>query len=241
MQGMGYPKIISENLCGRRFSIPVLGCSAGTGSPQRGLVQSVCFRKRPAEVRALSDLIRDLQAQVQTLNSQLGDLRAEQQRASAEARELRRELDLVKAQGAPAASGPLNPYSAPPAKESVAQSGIDVLSSRTPQSQTSEDRIAKLEEDQQVMEGKINDQYQTKVESGSKYRLRLSGIVLLNLFENRGTVDNLDFPEARRIAAVAGAECFRGSVWRNASPIANQAAGLWPGHRRRAHQRGCES
>ena len=51
-----------------------------------------------------------------------------------------------------------------------------------------------MEEDQQVMEGKINDQYQTKVESGSKYRLRLSGIVLLNLFENRGTVDNLDFP-----------------------------------------------
>lgn len=45
------------------------------------------------------------------------------------------------------------------------------------------------------MEGKINDQYQTKIESGSKYRLRLSGIVLLNLFENRGTVDNLDFPE----------------------------------------------
>ena len=46
-----------------------------------------------------------------------------------------------------------------------------------------------------MMEGKINDQYQTKVESGSKYRLRLSGLVLLNLFENRGTVDNLDFPE----------------------------------------------
>ena len=44
------------------------------------------------------------------------------------------------------------------------------------------------------MEGKINDQYQTKVESGSKYRLRLSGIVLLNLFEDRGTVDNEDFP-----------------------------------------------
>jgi hypothetical protein len=61
--------------------------------------------------------------------------------------------------------------------------------------QTPGDRIAKLEEDQQVMEGKINDQYQTKVESGSKYRLRLSGILLLNLFENRGAVDNADFPE----------------------------------------------
>ena len=148
----------------------------------------------PAEIRALSDLIRGLQAQVQTLNSQLGDVRMEQERASAEASELRHELDLVKRQGGIAPSGPLNSYSAPPAKEIAGQPALS--STPTPQQpQTVEDRIGKLEEDQQVMEGKINDQYQTKVESGSKYRLRLSGIVLLNLFENRGTVDNLDFPE----------------------------------------------
>jgi hypothetical protein len=148
----------------------------------------------PAEIRELSDLIRGLQAQVQTLNSQLGDLRAEQERTSAEARELRRELDLVKGQAAPAPSGPLNPYSAPVARDSASQPG-SAPSSTPPQSQAPEDRIAKLEEEQQVMEGKIDDQYQTKVESGSKYRLRLSGIALMNLFENRGTVDNADFPE----------------------------------------------
>ena len=66
------------------------------------------------------------------------------------------------------------------------------------------------------MEGKINDQYQTKVESGSKYRLRLSGIVLLNLFENRGTVDNLDFPELagsqQSQAPNASAGAFGGSL-----------------------------
>src|ERR1700687_5874011 len=89
----------------------------------------------------------------------------------------------------------MNPYSAPPLKESAGQ--LASASSPTPpQSQTPEDRIAKLEEDQQVMEGKINDQYQTKIESGSKYRLRLSGIALLNLFSNRGRVDNEDFPES---------------------------------------------
>ena len=33
------------------------------------------------------------------------------------------------------------------------------------------------------------------MESGSKYRVRISGIVLLNMFENRGVVDNADFPE----------------------------------------------
>ena len=147
----------------------------------------------PAEVRALSELIRGLQVEVQTLSAQLSDVRAEQERAKAEARELRRELDLVQAQAAPAASGPQNPYSVSPSKEYAGQPSP--ASSMAPAgSQAPEDRIAKLEEDQQVMEGKINDQYQTKVESGSKYRLRLSGIVLLNLFENRGTVDNADYP-----------------------------------------------
>jgi hypothetical protein len=45
------------------------------------------------------------------------------------------------------------------------------------------------------MNGKIVEQSQTKVESGSKYRVRLSGIVLLNSFATRGSVDNLDFPQ----------------------------------------------
>jgi hypothetical protein len=148
----------------------------------------------PAEIRALADLIRGLQDQVQTLNSQVGDMRVEQERASQEARELRRELNLVRAHGSPAPGGPLNPYSEPAARDSLAQPA-PAASPAPPQLQTPEIRIAKLEEDQQVMEGKIDDQYQTKVESGSKYRLRLSGIVLMNLFENRGTTDNLDFPQ----------------------------------------------
>jgi hypothetical protein len=147
----------------------------------------------PAEISALSELIRGLQDQVRALNSQLGDLRMEQQRASAESRELRRELDLMKAQGAPAPSGPMNLFTAPPAKELAGQPA-QATSSAAPDSKTPEGRIAKLEEDQLVLEEKVNDQYQTKVESGSKYRLRLSGIFWLNLFENRGTVDNADFP-----------------------------------------------
>ncbi|MGH9573009.1 MAG: hypothetical protein ACRD40_05695 [Candidatus Acidiferrales bacterium] len=56
------------------------------------------------------------------------------------------------------------------------------------------DRVSDLEEGQDLLNSKLIDQSQTKVESGSKYRVRLSGIVLLNLFENRGTVDSTDFP-----------------------------------------------
>jgi hypothetical protein len=193
MPGKGYSKLSLRISAAAVFLL--LCVAAARGQEVRSAASSSSSpSEAPAEVRALSELIRDLQVQVQSLNSQLGDMRTEQERASAEARELRRELDLVKAQGAPGASGPLNPYSATSPKESVRQ--VDSTTSPMPsQPQSSEDRISKLEEDQQVMEGKINDQYQTKVESGSKYRLRLSGIVLLNLFENRGTVDNLDFPE----------------------------------------------
>ncbi len=54
--------------------------------------------------------------------------------------------------------------------------------------------MASLEESTQLVNSKVDDQYQTKVESASKYRVRLSGIVLLNLFNSHGDTDNLDFP-----------------------------------------------
>ena len=37
---------------------------------------------------------------------------------------------------------------------------------------------------------------QTKVESSSKYPLRVTGLILFNSFINRGIVDNIDLPEA---------------------------------------------
>jgi hypothetical protein len=44
------------------------------------------------------------------------------------------------------------------------------------------------------MGSKIDEQYQTKVETAAKYRARLSGIVLMNAFHNVGASDNLDLP-----------------------------------------------
>ena len=146
-----------------------------------------------SDVRALSELIRDLQDQVQTLNTQLGDVRKEQERASAEALELRHELDAMKGPSAPAQGSPLNPYGPPPANRASGETQ-SAAPSEPVQEQTTGNRLAKLEEEAEIVEGKVSDQYQTKVESGSKYRLRLSGVILLNLLENRGTVDNLDFP-----------------------------------------------
>jgi len=65
-----------------------------------------------------------------------------------------------------------------------------------------------LEENQQLVNAKLAELHQSKVESGSKYRVRLSGIVLLNAVENRGAVDNLDFPS---LAIPAGSGSPKGS------------------------------
>src|SRR6202041_351402 len=56
------------------------------------------------------------------------------------------------------------------------------------------DHTASIEEEYQLLSGKVDDQYQTKVESASKYRVRLSGIVLMNLVSNQGVVDSVDLP-----------------------------------------------
>jgi hypothetical protein len=50
------------------------------------------------------------------------------------------------------------------------------------------------QDDWDLLNARVEEQRQTKVESGSKFRLKLSGIALLNMFDNTGSVDNLDVP-----------------------------------------------
>src|SRR6202012_1695504 len=55
--------------------------------------------------------------------------------------------------------------------------------------------IEDLQERQETAEAQIKVHDQMKVESGSKYPLRVTGLVLFNSFINRGAVDNFDLPE----------------------------------------------
>ena len=55
-----------------------------------------------------------------------------------------------------------------------------------------------LGQDQELLNARVQEHEQTKVESASKYSVRLSGLVLLNLVSTRGSVDSLDLPLAAR-------------------------------------------
>jgi hypothetical protein len=149
----------------------------------------------PPPTEAVTVSIRELQEQVRELRAAIGEMRSEAARYHAETLELRRELQTAKAQLGSSSSPTQPTVSTLDATSSPATSPADKA---LPQEHTGpssiEDRVARLEEDTQLQAGKIDEQYQTKVESASKYRVRFSGIVLLNLFSNRGTVDNQDVP-----------------------------------------------
>lgn len=51
-----------------------------------------------------------------------------------------------------------------------------------------------LTEEHELLAAKVDDQYQTKVESGSKNRVKLSGIALFNATSSSGSVNSADLP-----------------------------------------------
>lgn len=135
----------------------------------------------PAEAPngAVLSAVRDLQEQVRQLREAVAEIRSQAAQYRAETLTLRQELHQARAQLA-ASSSP-----AQPAPQQDAQSSAK---------STLEDRVSSLEEDSQLLTAKVNEQYQTKIESASKYRVRLSGIALVNLFSDRGIFDSQDFP-----------------------------------------------
>jgi hypothetical protein len=163
-----------------------------------------------ADIKALVASVNRLQSQVETLNSQMTELRNAQQEALRGAEQLRTELSKTREQLAAKTSGNSAPYEARPAPSQVSSTSVPYSSSLSSASAGSpgqaqspgdsshgdlQQRVSKLEDDQELMNDKIVEQSQTKVESGSKYRVRLSGLVLLNTAVTRGSVDNLDIPQ----------------------------------------------
>ena len=174
--------------------------------------------------QALSQALRELSDQVRELRTSVAEIRADSERSHAETRELRRQLnelraasknpkpELLEAVVRTAASalevspsaGQQDNNSSQEASSQQASQG-QALPERTSSEQSSpangqegqkkSGRAATLDEEYDLLAGKVDDQYQTKVESASKYRMKISGIVLMNLFSNQGVVDNIDLPE----------------------------------------------
>ena len=146
--------------------------------------------------------VNDLASQVRELRTLIEQMRTENAQSRAEMQELRHELQDTRKLLAPLASSTTNSV---PTAESTASSE-NSSASETPASATRNTsdtpmaadlgaRLQRLEESTQLLNSKVDEQYQTKVETAAKYRARLSGIVLMNAFRNVGGSDNLDIPD----------------------------------------------
>ncbi len=179
-----------------------------------------------APTAVINDSLKDLKAQVRELTTTLVEMNDQVARSRRETQELRRELQAAREQlvsferelaesGRQAAAKSV--VTVPGAEKGAAvearsaENTAEVIEHPAPSQPAGlresglgervtglDGRVATLEEDQQLLSAKVEDQYQTKVESGSKYRVRLSGIALLNVFGTRGSVDGLDLPTLAR-------------------------------------------
>ncbi len=142
---------------------------------------------------ALAETVKQLQEQVNELRSVVSDLRTESAHYRAETNELRQELHSAVSQ-LPQRPAVVDVLQAAQPQAASPSSQLDDKYSGNQQNSGAAERAARLEEQYDLLSGKIDDQYQTKVESRSKYKIRLSGLVLMDLFMNRGGVLNADLP-----------------------------------------------
>jgi len=144
--------------------------------------------------------VRELGSQVRELRAMIEEMRAENAQSRAEMRELRQELQDTRKLLIPLTAAMNNSAATPeatPSTTSIPAASASELQTNSATSTAADlgSRVQKLEESTQLLGSKINEQYQTKVETAAKYRARLSGIVLMNAFRNIGASDNLDLPD----------------------------------------------
>lgn len=188
------------------FRSAAFSLAAVIGLGTCGFAQDTAGPPNPASTDAA---IRDLQDQVRQLRSLVDEMRSENAESRAEMHQLRQDLQTTRAllekTGAPAEAV----AQAEPANESQPAAGAPAQPA-TPL----EDRVQKLEDSTSLLNSKVDEQYQTKVETASKYRARLHGIILMNAFHNIGASDSIDVPNVAIPVSPGSPEATLGATLR---------------------------
>ena len=193
------------------LAVGILMCSP---SVAWGQSESPRSADETIDVKSLAASVRQLQAQVQTLNEEMDRVRLTAERAQHETEALRTELNRANSALALATVQADDTSKSPSTRRTAISTQSQPAITVTQETGVSlEQQISDLRDDEHLLNDKVVEQSQTKVESGSKYRVRLSGIVLLNTAITRGAVDNLDFPQMATPAATPGTSgAFSGSL-----------------------------
>jgi hypothetical protein len=148
----------------------------------------VCAQTGSLSAGTSPDGQADLNGKIEALTVSLDQTRAELSESREEIRQLRGMLEQVMQK-----VGPLNATAPGATVATEAPAGTPAKGSQ--QTVANEPKSAQItEDDWEIANSRLQELAQDKVESSLKYRVRLSGIALLNAFSVSGQVDNLDVP-----------------------------------------------
>ena len=130
----------------------------------------------------------ELKTQVDELRSTLNDTRAELHRSQQEVTDLRQRLEELEAR--------VGTSSSIPAQQTAPSPAYPTLQDALKAQQGKEAAVGteSSQEGGNTLAARIEELAQTKVESASRYNVKLSGLVLMNTYMNRGTVNSTDVP-----------------------------------------------
>jgi hypothetical protein len=130
----------------------------------------------------------EVAAKLQQLESDLQQARADLASAQQRIDVLQRHLEELRGDWTGQSQAPANATAASPGQF---PSAADLAPGKL-QPQQNEAVPAPVVEDQKLLAQRVEEQQQTKVESASKYHVKISGLVLMNAYSNRGSVDITD-------------------------------------------------
>ncbi len=148
----------------RILHIALMALALAAATAPLGAQQKTDAEGTAAGIAELERHIDQMSAQIESMRQELIDSRNEMQAMHAEVSELRRELAENNAGNADAAVSAL-------------RAGVE-----------------QLQETSDVLQAEVKQHDQTKVETVSKFPVRISGSVLFTALSNSGTTDNIDVP-----------------------------------------------
>jgi hypothetical protein len=162
------------------------------------LVSALCFvTALPAKAQTESSPDSPVSQQLEKLAAALRATQQQVEQSQKQIQQMQAEIDRLRALLAAKDALP---------KSSDAVGPPPALTSATESSETSEDI--------DILKSASAQQQQTKVESSSRFPVRLTGLVLFNSFVNQGTVDQIDLPSSALLPSTTSGNTSAGASLR---------------------------
>lgn len=190
MQACTFKQEANPGADGRKFCLPLFfWCSLLLLSSATGL-------------SAQSSNDQNLSRQIQELTAAMARTQSQLEQSQRELEEMRQQLNALQSQMAN------RPSTGSPSSSSVEEPTVAQESKSLPAIEAADKALQEIEERQAMQESQIATHEQSKVESESKYPVKITGLVLFNGFVNTSAVDVPTTP----MLAIPGTGSTGGSV-----------------------------